>query len=74
MRIFVEKNINKEENYNEKKKEIGINNKELRDFVFISENDYNYFLFLIKRIFYNITKNYLIIEMINFDDLLKKNV
>jgi len=74
VRIFVEKNINKEENYNEKKKEIGINNKELRDFVFISENDYNYFLFLIKRIFYNITKNYLIIEMINFDDLLKKNV
>lgn len=68
LRIYFDKNINKEENFKEKKKEIIINMKEIRDFIFISESDFNYFLFLIKRLYYNISNNFIVIELVKFDN------
>jgi len=69
LRIYFDKNINKEENYIEKKKEIIINMKEIRDFIFISESDFNYFLFLIKRLYFKINNNFILIELVKFDNI-----
>lgn len=68
VRIFLDINVNKEENAIEKRKEYGINMKEIRDFVFISESDFNYFLFLIKRLFFSLVDKHLIIELVKFEN------
>ena len=64
VRIFLDINVNKEENSIEKRS--GINIKETRDFIFISESDFNYFLFLIKRLFFSIANKYLVIELVKY--------
>lgn len=68
VRIFININVNKEENFIEKRKENAINMKEIRDFIFISESDFNYFLFLIKRLFFNIVNKYLVIELVKYEN------
>ena len=37
----------------------------MRNFNFISENDFNYFLFLIKRLYMNLTNKDLLVEIMN---------
>lgn len=68
VRVFIDINLNKEANYVEKNKDTGINLKEIRDFIFISESDFNYFLFLTKRLFFSINKANLIIELVNYEN------
>jgi hypothetical protein len=68
IRIFIDLNINKEENFIEKKKENEVNLKEIRDFIFISESDFNYFLFLIKRLFFSIDNKHLVIELVKYEN------
>lgn len=62
VRLNIDKKINKEDNYYVKK--INIESKDIRNFNFISENDFNHFLFLMKRLYYDITKKHLNVETI----------
>ncbi len=67
VRIFLDINVNKEENLIEKGKNNTINLKEIRDFIFISESDFNYFLFLIKRLYFSIMNKHLVIDLVKYE-------
>jgi hypothetical protein len=62
VRLCIDKNVNKEDNYNEKKIDISSGGKDLRNFNFLNENDFNSFLFLIKRLYLQLTNENLLVE------------